>query len=183
MAALVGALGVSSGGMVANLKASKPGWDAKIPQFSAVAVKAQALKDQLLYLVDEDTAAFNKVMDAFRLPKDSEAEKAARSAAIQSANEYAARVPLQVMERALEGYAIVREMAQDGNPASITDAGVGALCIHTCIQGAGLNVRINLSGLKDEAVKTELGGKVARIVNESAMNLREVMGIVEGKMG
>lgn len=182
VAALVGALGVSLGGMVANLSASKQGWDAKIPPFSAVAVKAQALKDQLLYLVDEDTAAFNKVMDAFRLPKDTDAEKAARSAAIQSANEYAARVPLQVMERALEGYAIVREMAQDGNPASITDAGVGALCIHTCVQGAGLNVRINLSGLKDEAVKAELGSKVARILNESAMNLREVMGIVKEKM-
>lgn len=183
VAALVGALGVSLGGMVANLSASKQGWDARIPEFSAVARQAQALKDQLLYLVDEDTAAFNKVMDAYRLPKDTEVEKAARSAAIQAANEYAARIPLSMMEKSLEAYPLIRQMAESGNPASITDAGVGALCIHTCVQGAGLNVRINLGSLKDDALKAELGGKVARIVSESAMNLREIMGMVETKMG
>jgi glutamate formiminotransferase/formiminotetrahydrofolate cyclodeaminase len=183
VSALVGALGVSLGGMVANLSAGKQGWDDRIPEFSAVAVEAQGIKDQLLSLVDEDTAAFNKVMDAYRLPKETEEEKAVRSKAIQTANEYAARVPLSVMEKAMEAYAVIRSMAEKGNPASITDAGVGALCIHTCIQGAGLNVRINLGGLKDESVKAELGGKVARLVNESAMTLREVMAIVESKMG
>lgn len=183
VAALVGALGVSLGGMVANLSAAKQGWDARIPEFSAVARQAQALKDQLLHLVDQDTAAFNKVMEAFRLPKGSEEEKAARSQAIQVANEYAARVPLSVMEAAFQAYALIRQMAETGNPASITDAGVGALCIHTCIQGAALNVRINLSGLKDQEVKAELGGKVARLVNESALTLREILAVVEGKMG
>jgi glutamate formiminotransferase / formiminotetrahydrofolate cyclodeaminase len=183
VAALVGALGVSLGGMVANLSASKQGWDARIPEFSAVARDAQRLKDELLYLVDEDTAAFNKVMDAFRLPKDSDEEKAARSAAIQTANTYAAQVPLKVMETAFAAYGVVAAMAENGNPASITDAGVGALCIHTCIQGAGLNVRINLGSLKDEAIKLELAGKVARLVNDSAMKQREIMAVVEAKMG
>jgi glutamate formiminotransferase / formiminotetrahydrofolate cyclodeaminase len=116
------------------------------------------------------------------MPKDSDAEKAARSAAIQSANEYAARIPLQVMEKSFEAYPLIKEMAENGNPASITDAGVGALCIHTCVQGAGLNVRINLGSLKDEALKIELGSKVARLINESAMTLREIMAIVESKM-
>jgi glutamate formiminotransferase/formiminotetrahydrofolate cyclodeaminase len=180
---LVGALGVSLGGMVANLSAAKQGWDARIPEFSAIATKAQGIKDQLLYLVDEDTAAFNKVMDAFRLPKDTDLEKAARSAAIQSANEYAAQVPFSVMQKAFEAYALIKEMAENGNPASITDAGVGALCIHTCIQGAALNVRINLGGLKNEDLKAELGKKVALLINDSAMTLREIMAVVESKMG
>jgi glutamate formiminotransferase / formiminotetrahydrofolate cyclodeaminase len=183
VSALVGALGTSLGGMVANLSASKQGWDARIPEFSAAARQAQTIKDQLLYLVDEDTAAFNKVMDAYRLPKDSDTEKAARSLAIQSANEYAARVPLSVMEKALEAYPLIRNMAQNGNPASITDVAVGALCIHTSVQGAGLNVRINLGGLKNDELKAELGGKVARLINESAMALREIMAVVESKMG
>ncbi len=183
VAALVGALGVSLGGMVANLSAAKQGWDARILEFSAIATKAQGIKDQLLFLVDEDTAAFNKVMDAFRLPKDTDLEKAARSAAIQSANEYAAQVPFSVMQKAFEAYALIKEMAENGNPASITDAGVGALCIHTCIQGAALNVRINLGGLKNEDLKAELGKKVAMLINDSAMTLREILAVVESKMG
>src|SRR5437763_2824465 len=150
VAALMGALGVSLGGMVANLSAGKRGWEDKLSYFSDWAVKAQQLKDELLFLVDEDTAAFNKVMDAFALPKESMQEKAARSAAIQLANKYAAQIPLRVMETAFKSYPLLAEMAEQGNPASISDVGVGLLAIHTCIEGAALNVRINLAGLKDE---------------------------------
>src|SRR5256714_1226588 len=126
VAALMGALGVSLGGMVANLSAGKRGWEDKIGFFSDWAVKAQQLKDELLFLVDEDTAAFNKVMAAFGLPKESVKEKAARSVAIQSANKYAAEIPLRVMEMASRAYELLGEMAKKGNPASISDVGVEA---------------------------------------------------------
>ena len=157
VAALMGALGVSLGGMVANLSAGKRGWDDKLKYFSDWAVKAQQLKDELLFLVDEDTAAFNKVMDAFALPKDSAEEKTARSAAIQCANKYAAEIPLRVMETASKSYQLLAEMAEKGNPASISDVGVGILAVRACIDGAAMNVRINLAGLKDEKVKSSSG--------------------------
>ena len=111
------------------------------------------MKDELLFLVDEDTAAFNKVMDAFALPKDSTDEKAARSLAIQAANKYAAEIPLRVMETASKSYQLLAEMAEKGNPASISDVGVGLLATHACIEGAAMNVRINLGTLKDEQTK------------------------------
>ena len=171
VAALMGALGVSLGGMVANLSAGKRGWDDKLQYFSDWAVKAQQLKDEMLFLVDEDTAAFNKVMAAFGLPKDSPEEKAARSAAIQSANKYAAEIPLRVMETAFKAYALLGEMAEKGNPASISDVGVGALAVRACIEGAAMNVRINLAGLKDEALKSSLREKVRRISAESESEL------------
>src|SRR5207247_4391635 len=142
VAALMGALGASLGGMVANLSAGKRGWDDKLSYFSEWAVKAQQLKDELLFLVDEDTAAFNKVMAAFGLPKDSAEEKAARSAAIQSANKYASEIPLRVMETAFKVYSLLGEMAEKGNPASISDVGVGAFAVHAGIEGAAMNVRI-----------------------------------------
>src|SRR5439155_15494018 len=125
VAALMGALGVSLGGMVANLSAGKRGWDDKLDYFSNWALKTQQLKDELLVLVDEDTAAFNKVMDAFALPKDSVEEKEARAAAIQLATKGAAQVPLKVMETASKSYQLLSEMAENGNPASISDVGVG----------------------------------------------------------
>ena len=165
VAALMGALGVSLGGMVANLSAGKRGWDEKLSYFSEWAVKAQQLKDELLFLVDEDTAAFNKVMDAFGLPKESAEEKAARSAAIQLANKYAAEIPLRVMETAAKSYQILEEMAENGNPASISDVGVGLLASRACIEGAAMNVRINLGGLKDE--NSEVSSS-ARSCRESA---------------
>ena len=129
VAALLGALGVSLGGMVANLSAGKRGWEDKLSYFSEWAVNAQQLKDELLFLVDEDTAAFNKVMAAFALPKESAEEKAARSAAIQSASKYAAEIPLRVMETACKSYQLLAEMAGKGNPASISDVGVGLLAL------------------------------------------------------
>src|SRR5213593_1580479 len=126
VAALMGALGVSLGGMVANLSAGKRGWDDKLHYFSNWAVKAQQLKDELLLLVDEDTAAFNKVMDAFALPKESAEEKNARAAAIEAANKHAAEIPLRAMETASKSYQLLASMAEKGNPASISDVGVGA---------------------------------------------------------
>ena len=183
VAALMGALGVSLGGMVANLSAGKRGWDDKLQYFSDWAVKAQQLKDELLFLVDEDTAAFNKVMAAFGLPKESAEEKAARSAAIQSANKYAAEIPLRVMETAFKAYQLLGEMAENGNPASISDVGVGLLALHSCIDGAGMNVRINLGGLKDEAVASSLREKLQRISGESETEFKRVHALVESKFG
>src|SRR6202023_2237216 len=156
VAALMGALGASLGGMVANLSAGKRGWDDKLQYFSAWAVKAQKLKDELLALVDEDTAAFNKVMDAFALPKQSAEEKAARAAAIGEATKYAAEIPLKVMETASKSYQLLVEMADKGNPNSISDVGVGISATRACIDGAALNVRINLAALKDEKFKSDL---------------------------
>ena len=182
VAALMGALGVSLGGMVANLSAGKRGWDEKLKYFSDWAVKAQQLKDELLFLVDEDTAAFNKVMDAFSLPKDSAEEKAARSAAIQLATAYAAEVPLRVMEAAFKSYQILLEMAEQGNPASVSDVGVGLLAVRACIEGAAKNVRINLKSLKDEKLKSVLQDKVRKISAESESEFKKIEQIVESKM-
>jgi glutamate formiminotransferase/formiminotetrahydrofolate cyclodeaminase len=182
VAALMGALGISLGGMVANLSAGKRGWEDKLKYFSDWAVKAQQLKDELLFLVDEDTAAFNKVMDAFALPKDSAEEKAARSAAIQMANKYASEIPLRVMETALKSYQVLAEMAEKGNPASISDVGVGLLATRACIDGAAMNVRINLAGLKDEKLKSEIQGKVQKISAESESEFKTIIQIVESKL-
>ena len=183
VAALLGALGASLGGMVANLSAGKRGWDDRLEFFSGRAVEAQRLKDELLRLVDEDTAAFNKVMAAFGLPKDSAEEKATRSAAIQAANEYAAEIPLQVMETALKTYPLLAAMAEQGNPASISDVGVGLIATRGCIEGAGLNVLINLSGLKNEATKASLGQRVHEISTESEAAFEKISEVVESKIG
>ena len=183
VAALMGALGASLGGMVANLSAGKRGWDDKLEYFSNWAVQGQQLKDELLFLVDEDTAAFNKVMAAFGLPKDSAEEKAARSAAIQEANKYAAEIPLRVMETATKSYQLLAEMAEKGNPASISDVGVGLLAVRACVSGAALNVRINLAGLKDEKFKSALQSNLEKISAESESRFKELIQIVESKLG
>ena len=182
VAALMGALGASLGGMVANISAGKRGWDDKLKYFSDWAVKAQQQKDELLFLVDEDTAAFNKVMAAFALPKESAEEKAARTTAIQSANKYAAEIPLRVMETAAKSYPLLAEMAEDGNPASISDVGVGLLAVRACIGGAAMNVRINLAGLKDEKFKSTLLKKIQQISAESDSRFKEINQIVESKL-
>ena len=183
VAALMGALGVSLAGMVANLSAGKRGWEDRLKYLSDWAVKAQQLKDEMLFLVDEDTAAFNKVMDAFALPKESAEEKAARSTAIQAANKYAAEIPLRVMETAFKSYQILAEMAENGNPASISDVGVGLLALRACISGAALNVRINLAGLKDQKMKSTLQEKIRKISAESESEFKKIDQIVESKMG
>ena len=182
VAALMGALGVSVGGMVANLSAGKRGWDDKLNYFSDWAVKAQQLKDELLVLVDDDTAAFNKVMDAFALSKDSAEEKAARAAAIQLATQGAAEIPLKVMETASKSYQLLSEMAEKGNPASISDVGVGLLAVRACVEGAAINVRINLAGLKDEKSRSALLEKLQKISAESEAQFGRIIQVVESKL-
>jgi glutamate formiminotransferase/formiminotetrahydrofolate cyclodeaminase len=182
VAALIGALGVSLGGMVANLSAGKRGWEDKLDYFSDWAVKAHQLKDELLVLVDEDTAAFNKVMDAFALPKDSAEEKEARAAAIQLATKGAAEIPLKVMETASKSYQLLSEMAEKGNPASVSDVGVGLLAVRACVEGAAMNVRINLAGLKDEKWKSALLEKLQRIRAESEAQFGRIIRVVESKL-
>jgi glutamate formiminotransferase/formiminotetrahydrofolate cyclodeaminase len=182
VAALMGALGASLGGMVANLSAAKRGWDDKIEYFSDWAVKAQRLKDELLSLVDEDSAAFNKVMDAFGLPRESSEEKKTRSAAIESATQYAAEIPLKVMETSSKSYQLLSEMVEKGNPNSISDVGVGLLATHACIEGAALNVRINLGQLKDEKFKSALMEKVRQIKADSETQFKKIQQVVESKL-
>ena len=182
VAAFMGALGASLGGMVANLSAGKRGWDDKLEYFSGWAVKAQQLKDELLSLVDEDTAAFNKVMDAFALSKESAEEKAARSAAIEQATKYAAEVPLKVMETASKSYELLTGMAEKGNPASVSDVGVGALATRACIEGAALNVRINLTQLKDEKFKGALAQRMQNISADSDAQFEKITKIVERQL-
>jgi glutamate formiminotransferase/formiminotetrahydrofolate cyclodeaminase len=182
VSALMGALGASLGGMVANLSAGKRGWDDKLEYFSDWAVKAQQLKDQLLVLVDEDTAAFSKVMDAFALPKGSAEEKTARSAAVEAATKYAAEVPLKVMETASKSYELLSAMVEKGNPASVSDVGVGALATRACVEGAALNVRINLAALKDEKFKSSLLKKVEQVSSQSNLRFKEISEAVENKL-
>jgi glutamate formiminotransferase / formiminotetrahydrofolate cyclodeaminase len=182
VAALMGALGASLGGMVANLSAGKRGWDDKLEYFSDWAVKAQTLKDELLFLVDEDTKAFNKVMDAFGLPKGSDEEKKTRAAAIESATKYAAEIPLRVMETALKAYPLLAEMAEKGNPASISDIGVGTLAVRACIEGAMLNVRINLGSLKDEKVKSNLLEEMRKFFSEHGTQFANIFKVVVDKL-
>jgi glutamate formiminotransferase/formiminotetrahydrofolate cyclodeaminase len=182
VAALMGALGASLGGMVANLSAGKRGWDDTLEYFSDWAVKAQQLKDELLSLVDEDTTAFNKVMDAFGLPRESAGEKAARAAAIEQATKYAAEVPLKVMETASKTYALLAEMAEKGNPASVSDVGVGTLATRACVEGAALNVRINVAQLKDEKFRTSFLKKIEQITVDSETQFRKITSVVESKV-
>ena len=150
VSAYMAALGVSLGTMVANLSSHKAGWDERWEEFSIWAEKGQRLKGELLFLVDEDTRAFNKIMDAFGLPKGTEAEKAMRSEAIQAATRYAIEVPFRTMQKAYESFEIIRAMVEHGNPNSVTDAGVGALCVRSAVIGAYLNVKVNGAGFKDK---------------------------------
>src|SRR5436190_3624243 len=182
VAALMGALGASLGGMVANLSAAKRGWDDKIAYFSDWAVEAQRLKDVLLFLVDEDTAAFSKVMVAFALTKGSAEEKAARASAIESATKYAAEVPLKVMETSFKSYELLAEMAEKGNPNSISDVGVGICATRACIDGAALNVRINLAALQDEKFKSDLQKKVRKLQADSESEFKKIDQIVQSKL-
>lgn len=150
ISAYMAALGASLGTMVANLSSHKPGWDDKWEFFSKWAEKGQALKDQLLALVDEDTNAFNVIMNAFGMPKGTDEEKAARKAAIQSGTKYATEVPMRTIETSFQVFDVCAAMIKKGNPASVSDAGVGVLCARAAIHGAYLNVKINASSLEDK---------------------------------
>jgi len=182
ISAYCGALGVSLGTMVANLSAGKRGWEDQTIYFSEYADKGQKLKDQLLLAVDEDTSAFNKIMEAFALPKNTDDEKTIRTEAIQNATKYAVEVPLKVMKLSYNSLELIKAMVEKGNPNSITDAGVGALCIRTAVEGAYLNVRINASGIKDQKfvdIHLQEAAKIATAteadVKSIIMNVEELM--------
>jgi glutamate formiminotransferase/formiminotetrahydrofolate cyclodeaminase len=182
IAAYVGALGVSLGTMVANLSSHKRGWDDRWEEFSEVAERGQKFKDELLRLVDEDTNAFNKIMDAFGLPKKTDEEKAARKQAIQEASKYAMEVPFKVMETAYESINVMRAMAENGNPNSVSDAGVGALCALTAVEGAYLNVKINAAGIADKAFTSGLLKQAEEVMNKTRECRNAIMEVVEQKI-
>lgn len=182
ISAYVAALGVSLGTMVANLSSHKRGWDDRWEAFSNYAVKGQQLKDQLLSMVDEDTNSFNGIIAAMRLPKGTKEEKATRKAAIQAATKYATEVPFRVMELTLATFEITKNMAEIGNPSSVTDAGVGALCARAAIRGAFLNVKVNASGLNDKDFVQDIIAKGQAIEDKAAALEAEIMKIVESKL-
>ena len=179
VSACMGAFGAALATMVANLSAHKRGWDARWKEFSDVAEEGQKLVDELLALIDEDTAAFNRIMDCFSMPKGTEEEKAARDAAIEAATLYAAQVPLRTMEAALKALPLALQMAQKGNPASASDAGVAALAAVAGIKGARLNVRINCAGLKDKAPAQPLLERADAIVAEAVQLEAQVLSQVD----
>lgn len=182
ISAYVGALGASLATMVANLSSHKRGWDDRWEEFSVWAEKGQAIKDELLHLVDEDTASFNAIMAAFGLPKGTDAEKATRSEAIQAATKYAIQVPFRAMEVSHSSFELIKAMAETGNPNSVTDAGVGALCARTAVMGAHLNVKINAAGLKDKEFVTDILARAKRHEDEAIEMEQEILKIVEGKI-
>ena len=182
ISAYVGALGAALGTMVANLSAGKRGWDDRLEEFSAWAEKGQQLKDTLLRLVDEDTEAFNRIMAAFRLPKDSPEEKAARKKAVQDATRYAIETPLRTMEAAFEIFELAEAMVKEGNPNSITDAGVGALCARAAVHGAWMNVKINTGSLADKELATEFLKKAEDIAKQAEEMEQRIVRLVEEKM-
>ncbi|MBI9036735.1 MAG: glutamate formimidoyltransferase [Bacteroidales bacterium] len=182
ISAYVGSLGISLATMVANLSSHKRGWDERWEEFSNWAEKGQKLKDELLHLVDEDTNAFNKIMDAFGLPKKSQEEKAARAQAIEDASKYAIEIPFKVMQKSLESMEIIKAMAEIGNPNSVSDAGVGALCARTAVMGAYLNVKINASGLDDKDFVKEKLSEGLKIEIKTKEVEDEILEIVNKKI-
>ncbi len=167
ISAYMGALAATLGTMVANLSAHKAGWDDRWKEFSDQADRGHEILQQLLHLVDEDTEAFNRIMDAFKMPKSSEEEKAARAAAIEDATLYATRIPLSTMETACAVFPLLESMARTGNPASVSDAGVGALAARSAVLGAQLNVRINAASLKNRDEADRLTARAAEIAAEA----------------
>ena len=182
ISAYVGALGIALAGMVANLSSHKRGWDARWKEFSDVAENAESLKKQLIHMVDEDTRAFNKIMDAFGLPNGSPDEKAARKVSIQAATLYAIEVPFKVMQLSAATLDIIQQMAEHGNPNSVSDAGVGALCARTAVLGAWLNVKINCSGYDDTNFVSETLNKCESIVNAVNKHETAILEIVHQKI-
>ena len=182
ISAYMGALGAALGTMVANLSSHKPGWDARWQEFSDWAEKGQASLKELVALVDEDTAAFNRIMAAIGMPKGSDEEKAARAAAMEAATLYATEVPLKTMKAAYATFPLIRAMAEEGNPNSVSDAGVGALAARSAVLGAQLNVRINAAGLSDRAAADRLCAEAADIAAKAAAEEAAVLEIVNSKI-
>ena len=182
ISAYMGALGAALGTMVANLSSHKAGWDERWKEFSDWADQGQSLMKELLYLVDEDTAAFNKIMAVFSMPKSTDEEKAARAAALEEATLYATQVPLRTIKTAFAAFPLIKAMAEQGNPNSVSDAGVGALSLRSAVMGAALNVKINAAGLKDRAVAEELVKEAEELVRQTQQLEAEVLAIVESKI-
>jgi glutamate formiminotransferase / formiminotetrahydrofolate cyclodeaminase len=178
ISALMGALGVSLGTMVANLSSHKRGWDDQWKEFSDWADKGKTLQNNLLRLVDEDTVAFNRILEAYALPKKSDEEKKSREKAVQEATKNAILVPFSVMETACTGFELIKAMVESGNPNSITDAGVGALAIRSCIKGAFLNVKINASGLQDKEFVKMIISKGEKIEASAETAEKEILELV-----
>jgi glutamate formiminotransferase/formiminotetrahydrofolate cyclodeaminase len=182
VSAYIGALGMALGTMVANLSSHKKGWDDRWKEFSDRAEKGKDIQNKLLKLVDEDTDAFNRIMMSFSMPKKSEEEKLARKNAIQESTKNATLVPYKVMETAFSGFGIIREMVEQGNPNSITDAGVGALALNSCIKGAFLNVKINSNGLDDKQFVNSIITSGNEIVLKAAAQEAEILKLVNSKI-
>lgn len=182
ISAYMGALGAALGTMVANLSSHKAGWDDRWEEFSNWAEKGQAIQAELMMLVDEDTEAFNRIMEAFGLPKGTDEEKAARSAAIQAATLFATQVPLHTMQASFKVFELCKAMAEEGNPNSVSDAGVGVLSARAAVLGAGLNVKINASGLKDRETADKLVAEANELIKKANEAEAEIMKTVEAKL-
>jgi glutamate formiminotransferase/formiminotetrahydrofolate cyclodeaminase len=182
VSAYLGAIGVALGTMVANLSSHKRGWDARWKEFSDWAEKGKAIQNTLLHLVDEDTKAFNMIIEAFGLPKKSEEEKKSRELAVQAATKNAILVPLKVMETAFSAFDLILEMVKEGNPNSISDAGVGALAIRSCIKGAYLNVKINSAGLNDKEFVKMVVERGAEIETQAEQNEKMILELINDKI-
>ncbi|MFW5663550.1 MAG: glutamate formimidoyltransferase [bacterium] len=182
ISAYVASLGISLATMVANLSSHKRGWDEQWEFFSKWAEKGQEIKDELMFLVDEDTRSFNRIMDAFGLPKSNDQEKKARKKAIQDATKYGTEVPFRVMEKAFESMDVIGEMVERGNPNSVTDAGVGALCARTAVMGAFMNVKINAADLEDKDFVADIINKGKEIQDAAIKKEQEILKMVEEKI-
>lgn len=182
VSAYMGALGAALGTMVANLSSHKPGWDDRCPEFSEWAEKGMALETELLHLVDEDTEAFNRIMAAFGMPKNTDEDKRLRSEAIQRATLFAAQVPLHTMQTAFGVFELCRAMVLEGNPNSVSDAGVGALAARSAVLGAGMNVKINALSLKDEAVANELVAEANELIEKAQKAEAEILALVDERI-
>tara|TARA_B110000908_G_C10252137_1_gene452755 strand:- start:358 stop:2052 length:1695 start_codon:yes stop_codon:yes gene_type:complete len=182
IAAYVGALGVSLGTMVANLSAHKPGWDEQWEFYSKWAVKGQKYKNELLFLVDEDTNAFNKIIDGFRMPKSNETEIRLRNEAIENATKYATEIPFKVMETAYQSMEVMISMSKEGLQNSLSDAGVGALCARTAVIGAYFNVRINAKDIKDRAFAEKILSDAKSIYQNAIIKEQEIISFIDSKM-
>ena len=182
ISAYVGALGVSLGTMVANLSAHKAGWDDQWEFYSKWAEKGQTYKNELLFLVDEDTNAFNKIIDSFRLPKSTEEEKSSRKQAIEDATKYATEIPFRVMETSYNSMEVMMAMAKDGLQNSLSDSGVGALCARTAVIGAYFNVRINAKDIKDKTFAEDILARAKSIYDKTIALEQEMIAIIDTKI-
>lgn len=182
ISAYMGVLAAALGTMVANLSAHKPGWDDRWREFSDMAERGRDIQDRLIALVDEDTEAFNRIMAVYSMPKGTEAERAARATALEDATLYATEVPLRTMKAAFDTFDLLQAMATEGNPNSVSDAGVGALAAEAAVAGAGLNVRINAAGLADRETAGRLVAEANDLCARAAVRRAEILDIVNSKI-